>query len=103
MNTETEQQSIVDREAHSLPLDRFAQELGLGLGSFGDYETVAGLVLDRMGAIPRAGEKCRGYGCVFEVLDMDGNRIDKILVTREAEPEDPLKASGTNDARRRQG
>jgi putative hemolysin len=68
----------------SLPLDRFAQELGLGLGNFGDYDTVAGLVLDRMGTIPRAGEQCRWADCTLEVLDMDGNRIDKILVTRES-------------------
>lgn len=67
----------------SLTLDRFSQVLGLGLEHFEDYDTVAGLVLDRMGAIPRAGEKCRWDDFVFEVLDMDGNRIDKILVTRD--------------------
>ena len=67
----------------SLTLDQFSQELGFDLESFGDYETVAGLVLDRMGTIPRAGEKCHWDGFVFEVLDMDGNRIDKILVTRD--------------------
>jgi putative hemolysin len=70
----------------SLHLDRFAQELGLGDGPFGDYDTVAGLVLDRMGTIPRAGDTCRWEDCAFEVLDMDGNRIDKILVTRASEP-----------------
>jgi putative hemolysin len=67
----------------SLPLDRFCQELGISLEGFGDYDTVAGLVLDRMGTIPRAGDKCRWEAIAFEVLDMDGNRIDKILVTRD--------------------
>jgi putative hemolysin len=66
----------------SLPLGRFGQELGLALEGLGDYDTVAGLVLDRMGAIPRAGEKCRWEDYAIEVLDMDGNRIDKVLVTR---------------------
>jgi putative hemolysin len=66
----------------SYQLDRFALKLGLGGGPFGDYDTVAGLVLDCMGTIPRAGDTCRWGDCVFEVLDMDGNRIDKILVTK---------------------
>jgi putative hemolysin len=66
----------------SLTLDRFGEELGLSLDRFEDYDTVAGLVLDRIGAIPRAGEKCRWQNLGFEVLDMDGNRIDKLLVTR---------------------
>jgi putative hemolysin len=68
----------------SLPVGRFAQELDLDLEDFGDYDTVAGLVLDRMGTIPRAGDTCRLGDCVIEVMDMDGNRIDKILVTRGA-------------------
>jgi putative hemolysin len=66
----------------ALKLERFTQELGIDLGPPGDFDTVAGLVLDRMGAIPRAGDKCDWQDCVLEVLDMDGNRIDKILVTR---------------------
>ena len=70
----------------SLPLDRFARELDLGEGPFGDYDTVAGLVLDRMGTIPRAGDTCRWEDCSLEVLDMDGNRIDKILVSKAPEP-----------------
>jgi putative hemolysin len=68
----------------SLQVGRFAQELGLDLEDFGDYDTVAGLVLDRMGTIPRAGDTCRLGDCLIEVMDMDGNRIDKILVTRDA-------------------
>ncbi len=67
----------------SLPLEQFGQALGYAFESFGDYDTVAGLVLDRLGTIPRAGETCRWDDCIFEVLDMDGNRIDKILVTRD--------------------
>ena len=73
----------------SLPIDRFIEELELGEGfAEGEYETVAGLILDRMGSIPRPGEKCRWDGCVLEIMDMDGNRIDKVLVTldRNLEP-----------------
>jgi putative hemolysin len=66
----------------SLPIERFVAELALDERLVaGDYDTVAGLVLDRMGTIPKPGEKCRWDGCVLEIVDMDGNRIDKILVT----------------------
>jgi putative hemolysin len=69
-------------------LDSFAQELGLEETPAGDYDTVAGLVLDSMGKIPRAGDLCMWKDCVFEVVDMDGNRIDKILVTRKPKEEE---------------
>jgi putative hemolysin len=72
----------------SLHMDRFAQELGLGEVAVGDYDTVAGLVLDLMGKIPRAGDACSWDAFRIEVLDMDANRIDKLLVTRTPEPED---------------
>ena len=70
----------------SMPVDRFVEALGLDeeLGQ-GDYDTVAGLVLERMGTIPRAGDKCRWDGCTLEVVDMDGNRIDKVLVSLDPE------------------
>jgi len=89
-----EEPAIVRREDGSwlvdgaLGLERFAQELGLDeTPGDGEYDTVAGLVLDRMGAIPRTGDRCRWEGYAFEVLDMHGNRIDKILVSRERAPD----------------
>lgn len=67
----------------ALGLERFAEELGLDRApGDGEYDTVAGLVLDRMGAIPKTGDKCFWDGFSFEVIDMDGNRIDKIIVSR---------------------
>jgi Hemolysins and related proteins containing CBS domains len=65
----------------ALGLSRFARALGLEELQ-ADYETVAGLVLDSMGKIPRAGDRCRWRDCAFEVVDMDGNRIDKLIVKR---------------------
>ena len=46
------------------------------------YHTLAGLILDRLQHIPRCGEKLEWNGFVFEIMDMDGARIDKVLVTR---------------------
>lgn len=47
-----------------------------------DYRTLAGLVLTRLGHLPRVGESVEAYGLRFEVIDMDGRRIDRVLVTR---------------------
>jgi putative hemolysin len=72
----------------SLRLDRFAEEFKIGETPLGNYDTIAGLVLDRMGKIPRAGDACAWEDFDFEVLDMDGNRIDKILVSRKKAEEE---------------
>lgn len=46
------------------------------------YTTVAGLCLDKIGHIPSVGEKISWNTFTFEIGDMDGARIDKLLVTR---------------------
>jgi len=46
-----------------------------------EYETLAGLVLIIMGRIPKAADQCEWNGLGLEIMDMDGNRVDKILVT----------------------
>jgi putative hemolysin len=45
------------------------------------FSTVAGLILDRLGHIPAIGDKAEWDGLVLEVMDMDGQRIDRVLVT----------------------
>ena len=47
-----------------------------------DYSTVSGLVLAELERIPTAGDSLRWNGLVIEVMDMDGRRIDKLLVRR---------------------
>lgn len=46
------------------------------------YRTLGGLVLLHLGHIPAAGESFERAGLRFEVVDMDGNRVDKVLVSR---------------------
>lgn len=46
-----------------------------------DISTVSGVVLQTLERIPRVGEKVRWHGIEMEVVDMDGARIDRILVT----------------------
>lgn len=51
----------------------------------GDYDTVAGFVLSKSRHIPTAGEFFHWQGWRFEVVDMDGRRIDKVLISRQDE------------------
>ena len=45
----------------------------------GDYETVAGLVIGELQHLPDTGEAVETLGWRFEVVDLDGRRIDKVL------------------------
>jgi putative hemolysin len=47
----------------------------------GDFHTVAGFVLSELGHLPEVGEQFEYEGWRFEVVDLDGRRIDKILAT----------------------
>jgi putative hemolysin len=49
------------------------------------FSTVAGLILDRLGHIPTIGDKAEWDGLDLEVVDMDGQRIDRVLIVRKAE------------------
>ena len=67
-----------------LPADEVKQELALAvLPDEGAYHTLAGLLLHLFRRLPREGEGISHGGWRFEVLDMDGRRIDKVLVRRE--------------------
>lgn len=49
-----------------------------------EYNTLSGLILALHGSIPRTGSKTEWGDFIFEVVDMDGARIDKVLVTRKS-------------------
>ncbi|MEQ9530219.1 MAG: hemolysin family protein [Parvibaculaceae bacterium] len=65
----------------AMPIDKLAAQLNLDEID-GGFHTAAGLVLDALGHIPAAGEALDIGGYRFEVADMDGRRIDKLIVTR---------------------
>ena len=50
--------------------------------SEGDYNTIAGMILDKMGKIPHPGEKLLWHDFEIEIVDMDGMRIDKLIIKR---------------------
>jgi putative hemolysin len=66
-----------------MPADEMADQLGILLPQDRNYETVAGFVLSRLHHLPATGESVTTLGWRFEVVDLDGRRIDKILATRQ--------------------
>jgi putative hemolysin len=91
---ESDEPKVVEREDGSLlvagwmPIDEFAARLGLALSEVGDFETVAGLVLHLCADLPQVGQRVRLEGWQIEVVDMDGRRIDKLLVQKPQVPSD---------------
>ena len=81
--------------AGSMPIDEFASKLGLTLEEPPRYETVAGMVLDCVRGLPKTGQKIRIGDLAIEIVDMDGRRIDRILLHRDAGP-DAATASGSD-------
>ena len=45
------------------------------------FNTLGGLILDQLGRIPSVGDATDWNGFHLEVVDMDGQRIDRVLVT----------------------
>lgn len=71
-----------------MPVDEVADLLGVdNFGGHG-YATLAGFVLEKMRRIPAAGESFTAFGWRFEVVDMDGRRIDKLLVEKTEPAQD---------------
>jgi putative hemolysin len=66
----------------SMPVDEFLDLLGIPQATDGKYATVAGLVLDRIGHLPKPGESVEHAGWLLEVIDLDRTRIDTLLVQR---------------------
>ncbi|MBU6156948.1 MAG: hemolysin family protein [Alphaproteobacteria bacterium] len=68
-----------------MPIDEFTDATGFPASRRGDYKTVAGLVLGLLNRLPEVGETFDDGTFRFEVVDLDGRRIDKVLVSRVAE------------------
>ncbi|MFP4328546.1 MAG: hemolysin family protein [Paracoccaceae bacterium] len=87
--TELDEPKLVEREDGSLlvagwmPIDELQEHLGLAIDVAPGFDTAAGLVLERLGEVPVVGQRVEVAGWRFEIVDMDGLRIDKLLVERQ--------------------
>jgi putative hemolysin len=79
---------LVEREDGSLlisgqmPIDSLADRLDLTLPEDPEYATVAGFALWAFKHLPQVGESFDDQGWRFEIIDLDGRKIDKLLVER---------------------
>ena len=65
----------------SLPADALSDQLAIELPEDRDYATVAGFALSVLKHIPEVGERFTFGGWRFEIVDMDGRKIDKLLAS----------------------
>lgn len=65
-----------------MPVDEFCDRLELPRALAGEYDTVAGLVLHQLDRMPTLGDVLTVADYQFEVIDLDGFRIDKVLVSK---------------------
>ncbi len=71
--------------AGALPADALADRLGIDLPEDRDFATAAGFALWVLKKLPHEGEYFTEQGWRFEVVDMDGRKIDKLLVSQVVE------------------
>ncbi len=76
--------AMIDLEAveKALPGFKFSAD------AYSEYQTLAGFVVKTLGQVPKEGETIEAQGYIFEVLDMDRHRVDKVLVM-PAKPASP--------------
>ncbi|MDB5671331.1 MAG: HlyC/CorC family transporter [Alphaproteobacteria bacterium] len=78
---------LVEREdgswwvSGSLPADALSDQLGIAMPDDRDYATAAGFALSVLKHIPDVGERFTFRGWRFEIVDMDGRKIDKLLAS----------------------
>ena len=68
--------------------DLLADRIGVPMPAGRDYSTVAGFALSVLKRIPEEGDKFAHDGWSFEIVDMDGRKIDKLLVARKRRKRD---------------
>lgn len=99
-HTETDESSAIQRDDGTWLLDGLldAHELQdrLGIsdlpeGESASYHSLSGMIMLMLGRIPRTTDQIEWGGWSFEVIDMDGKRIDKVLATRLPEPDLPAQ------------
>lgn len=91
-DAEDDQPHAVERDdgswllAGAMPADEMSELLAIPLPEKRQYQTVAGFALSQLQHLPKTGDKVEVRGWRFEIVDMDGMRIDKVLASRTVVP-----------------
>lgn len=71
------------------PIEEIHLTVGLSeISADEDFDTIAGFVLENMRSTPKEGARFEAFGYSFEVVDMDGRRIDKVMIAKLPEDEE---------------
>ncbi len=71
---------LIDAMLELAAVERALPGFKFGGDAHTEYQTLAGFVVKTLGRVPQEGETFETHGYVFEVLDMDRHRVDKVLV-----------------------
>jgi putative hemolysin len=66
-----------------MPIDEFSEFMRFPIEADVEYNTIAGFVLEELKHLPEVGETFSRNGWTFEIVDLDGRRIDKLLVSSQ--------------------
>lgn len=78
-----------------MAVDEMAELIGFALPPKRRYETVAGLVIDAFKHLPSLGQAVKVGNWRFEVVDLDGRRVDKVLATRTTDTHRPARRAAS--------
>jgi putative hemolysin len=74
------------------PFDKVSAVVGLDLPHTEEITTLAGLIIERLGRLPQEADSVKIGDFILEVVDMDGRRIDKVLIRRADGGQSPAAA-----------
>ncbi len=86
---------LVDAMIEAAEFDRVVPEFKLPAAAQRHYETLAGFIMEQLGHVPTEGEWFLWGDFRVEVIDMDGHRVDKVLLMRSAPPPSPPSQAPT--------
>jgi putative hemolysin len=71
---------LVDGMLETREFERTVTDFPLPPAAERDYETFAGFIVKHLGHVPAEGETFRHHGYLVEVIDLDGRRVDKVIL-----------------------
>lgn len=77
-----------------LPIDELKDLLEVQVlpgDALGDYNTLGGFIMTQLGRVPVTGDKYQWAGFEFQIIRMDGHRVDRVTVMPKPDNDEPLE------------